>query len=750
MRRVDPTYSPLLLHPVFRRRLLLLWALSLIYLTGCGSTPWLVRTNSLAPWMNESVADWVKKPLRPSERTTVLLRRLDLQSQLDGEPEVLLSGLQHHLEREQSPEVLAAYAEIAFLAGQKIEPVDRKRAFDIYAASVAHAYLYLFDPRLAEQRNEYDPQFRFVSSLYNNSLDRALRIIVEEGRLQPGSVYTCNALNHTIDLRVVARNVSWRGHDVERFEFVSDFETTGIVNTYRTYGLGVPLIAIRKRPPEPTPPERRSEVEKFYPDTLALPVTAFLRLDPAMITGAGSRPRLRATLELIDPLVANHVNVARRPVPIESDLTTPIAYGLDHMQFDDFTVSTFGMLQPETAREHHGLFMMEPYQPNKIPVVLVHGLWSSPVTWVEMFNDLRGDPTIRARYQFWYYFYPTGQPFLYTGATLRRDLAQLRRELDPHRNQPALDQMVLVGHSMGGLVSKLQAVDSGDEFWDLVADKPFHELQLDDETREQVAEVFYFRANPGVRRVVTIATPHEGSQLSNSITRWLARTFFSLPQPLVQLTDRLKRENSEALKLKHEFDLPTSIDTLSPDSPALVALRNRPRPPWVTYNNIYGEVDEGNWFSRFHGPSDGVVPVPSAQAKFAATHLAVPAEHQTIHRHPKTVLEMRRILRDHLAMLDQEAATRHAQQHAMWVAQQQQQPPGEPAGAAGTRWEIAPGDRSSHSLFASPAMADGAAGPPVDANWPATRADSAHRSPHGAVITGARAPGERPADPVRR
>ena len=116
--------------------------------------------------------------------------------------------------------------------------------------------------------------------------------------------------------------------------------------------------------------------------------------------------------------------------------------------------------------------MLEPYQPGKIPVLMIHGLWSSPITWMEMFNDLRGDPDLRSQYQFWFYLYPTGQPFWRSATQLREDLADVRKTVDPTRHEAALDQMVLVGHSMGGLVANMQIVNSRDDFWHIVSDKP--------------------------------------------------------------------------------------------------------------------------------------------------------------------------------------------------------------------------------------------------------------------------------------
>ena len=109
--------------------------------------------------------------------------------------------------------------------------------------------------------------------------------------------------------------------------------------------------------------------------------------------------------------------------------------------------------------------MLEPYQPGKIPVVMVHGLLSSPLTWAPAFNELQADPELRKRFQFLVVFYPTGNSYIATAADLRRDLDKFREDIDPQHKDAALDDMVLIGHSMGGLISKLMTVDSGDDFW---------------------------------------------------------------------------------------------------------------------------------------------------------------------------------------------------------------------------------------------------------------------------------------------
>ena len=217
-------------------------------------------------------------------------------------------------------------------------------------------------------------------------------------------------------------------------------------------------------------------------------------------------------MELYDPLALDDTLVGNLRVPLESDLSTPLAYFLSKVPLEN--VATEGLFQPERLLDIRpdrqtpvmGMYMVQPYEPGKIPVVMVHGLWSSPMTWMEMFNDLRSIAAIRQRYQFWFYLYPTGQPFWTSAAELRRDLAEVRSVVDPQHREPALDQMVLVGHSMGGLVARMQTIESGDEFWKLAGHIPLDQVKTEPEVRDKLQSVFYFHANPSIRHVVTIAT----------------------------------------------------------------------------------------------------------------------------------------------------------------------------------------------------------------------------------------------------
>ena len=450
------------------------------------------------------------------------------------------------------------------------------------------------------------------------------------------------------DITCVLRGGVWRPDDFDHFEFVSDYEMKGLKNHYQTHGLGVPLIVVRRSY------QGEPEAARYYPPGLSFPVTAFLR----PLGGPSQGGHRQGLLELTDPLEINDTCVGRLQVPLESDLTTPLAYFLAKVPME--SLATAGLFRPEQLLAQHGdkqtmikgLYMVQPYEPGKIPVVFIHGLWSSPMTWMEMFNDLRSSPDIRQHYQFWFYLYPTGQPFWLSAAQLRRELYVLRQVVDPQRREPALDQMVLVGHSMGGLVARLQTLESGQDYWNLASRIPWEQVKAEPLVHQRLGEVFYFHPNPSVRRVVTIATPYAGTSFSNQTTQYLLDKLIRLPDPLVNAQRQLFRDNPAMLFSGSLMTIETSIDSLSPDSPFLAAMRASPRAPWVKYDNIIGEIPASWWLRQTLGEhSDGVVTVESARSPDAELAAMVPEFHTTVHCHPLTVMAVRRILQDHLDML---------------------------------------------------------------------------------------------------
>jgi hypothetical protein len=610
---------------------------------------------ALRPTPHSALGEQLKLSARggpkPSDRTLQFLRVYDLDEDLKGDPQSLLQKVQAVIEREPSADKVYCIAELSYLQAKRVESAKPQLALNFYGAAVLNAYQYLFDERFRPTRNPYDPHFRTACDLYNASLEAALRLVRKEQNFLPDNSYTIRTAGGNWDIRCVLREGIWRKEDFERFEFASDYEILGLKNHYHTYGLGVPLIAVRRSYPGEPP------AASYYPKELCFAVTALLRPAPeagGTDAGAAGPYHRRGVLELFDPLVTDDIVLGSVRVPLESDFTTPLAYSLANPAFD---VPTEGLLRPErlltkanNARPLMGLYMIQPYEPGKIPVLMVHGLWSSPMTWMAMFNDLRSIPEVRDHYQFWFYLYPTGQPFWISAAMLRRDLADVRRTLDPEHREPALDQMVVIGHSMGGLLSRMQTVPSGNAYWSMVSDKPFEAVKGDAQLRQRLMDCFFFQPNPSIRRVVTIGTPLHGNTFSNQTTQWLAAKLILLPTMYMQSQEALFRDNKGLFSDKSLLRISNSIDGLSPGVPIFPVLVSSPRPPWVTYHNIIGMLPHQGLLGKLAN-GDGVVTYESAHVDDVASEMIVPAEHSSVHTHPLAVLEVRRILLQHLAEL---------------------------------------------------------------------------------------------------
>ena len=623
------------------RAMMVLAVAAAIAAGGCTSTKYVkLRSVPRSPLAGQLMLTSWSGP-RPTPRTMQVLRRYDLVGELDGDPRVQVDKLQAVFSNAPSPENLYSLAELSFLGGRKLEAKNEDAALDLYGAAVNHAYMYLFDARFAPQRNPYDPQFRKACDLYNGALENSMRIVRKRQGLLPGKSHSIESGGQHWDVTIVVNGNRWRPEDFVRFEFASDYEVQGLSNQYETYGLGVPLIAVCKNV------RTQGPQSEFIPPELSFAVTAFLRVLPdAGATAENTAAAHHCVLELYDPLVSTDIVLGDRRIPLESDLSTPLAYFLNDPRFD--RLATAGLLMSAGENTIRGLYMLEPYEPGKIPVLMVHGLWSSPLTWMEMFNDLRSLREIRDHYQFWFYVYPTGQPFWNSAAQMREDLAHVRQVIDPQHREPALDQMVLVGHSMGGLVSRLQTIDSGEDFWRMCSDRPFSEVKASPEERQVLAQTYFFHPNPSVRRVITIGTPHQGSKFANDTTRWLAEKLITLPERTLQGRDELARENPGVFRTASLCEVKTSLDSLAPESPVFSVLASAKRPAWVKYHNIVGVVPRKGILGWIAHNGDGAVSYRSAHVEGVASELVVPADHLTVHRHPLSVLEVQKILLLHL------------------------------------------------------------------------------------------------------
>ena len=161
----------------------------------------------------------------------------------------------------------------------------------------------------------------------------------------------------------------------------------------------------------------------------------------------------------------------------------------------------------------------------------------------------------------------------YSATLLRRDLDEVRRKFDPERSDAAFDRMVLVGHSMGGLLAKMMVQESGTRLWQLVSERPVGDLAGDQADCDLFRSALIYKPRPEVRRVVFIATPHRGSRVDRGGLERLGSRLVRLPDPLRASYDRLIARNGPDFFTEHfRKGLPTSIDELEWQSPILMGL----------------------------------------------------------------------------------------------------------------------------------------------------------------------------------
>jgi pimeloyl-ACP methyl ester carboxylesterase len=312
-----------------------------------------------------------------------------------------------------------------------------------------------------------------------------------------------------------------------------------------------------------------------------------------------------------------------------------------------------GHVSPNSAAElnklsHYeptGLSLPHPYVRGKVPVLLVHGLWASPWSWHRMIEGLLADPAIQGNFQFWTYGYSTGDPIPYSAYLFRRDLDEARLRLDPGRSDAALDRMVLVGHSMGGLLAKMIAVESGDRLWQVVSDRPFGEMIGEEDDRTLLRHGLVFGAHPSVRRVVYIATPHRGSRFDQGSIQRLGTRLIRLPDPLRAAHRRLVAQNPPNFFREYfRKGIPSSIDELEWGSPILTGLSALAHSPDLKVHSIIAVRPDASPDQR----TDGLVSYESAHVAGVVSEKVVTTGH-LCQEHPEVISEVRRILAEQAA-----------------------------------------------------------------------------------------------------
>jgi len=613
-------------------------ALSALLLAGC-TTPIGATKASMPVAYRQANASAMEG--EASSESRLVLHRFDLDKQFASHPAEALKFLHEKACKDDRRDLVFALAELSYLHAYRLErsvkASEPRHARDYYLSAAIYSYLYLFGPGRQPPPTRFDDRFRIACDVYNAGLAKGLCspertnavVLLEDGprQLPPGRV----------EVHLDTNAFPFALSRFETFLSADQFLVRGLSVRDRQSGLGAPLIGVGKRVDQ-------------SPMTRRLPATIFAR--PNGDLQAWNAGQLSLALELYSAFGSNVVQVGDATIPLETDLTVSLAHALNQT-----FVWSLGMGQFLSSVEQikTDVYLAQPYQRGRIPVVFVHGTFSSPIWWAEMMNTLRADPEIRQRCQFWFFVYSSSNPVVYSAADLRDALRDKLASLDPEGKDAALQEMVVIGHSQGGLLTKLTAVDTGDKLLRSLTGQDLDSITMSDEGKAKLRRLLYVKPLPFVKEVIFISTPHRGSFRSTTWARNLARALIRLPATLVQssteyydyMTDDVKKVVGGK---KKTF---TSADGMSPDNPLLESLAGIPLVPGVKGHSIIAVKGDGD-------PKlgdDGVVKYTSAHLDGMESEFIVRSDHSA-QLNPLAIDEVRRILVEHLTASSRDIVNR--------------------------------------------------------------------------------------------
>jgi pimeloyl-ACP methyl ester carboxylesterase len=464
-----------------------------------------------------------------------------------------------------------------------------------------------------------DPSNDRAVQVYNYSVGRIVSLLQSTGKLpRSGAVTIATGVRpYTLTFASDVKDFA----DPQTCHFIPADELAISGKDYtqriRREGIGAPVLAERDSP------LKNARKQFLIPEKIFYSLTAMLEYK-------GSEARLA----MKDPLISDRIAIAGRNYPLAADLSigTAALLAKDRPQRLGF----IRMIRPAKYAYTARLVRLQPYDPNKIPVLMIHGLQDTPATWAPLINELRTDPQINRQYQFWVYNYPSGYPFPYSAELLREELDRVDKTYPDHK------KIILIGHSMGGLVARLMVTDSNLLVWNDYFGKPPDAVPMDPEAKKFIESLLIFQHRPEVRRVIFISTPHRGSEIASNWIGRIGMALVKLPANLTKTETAVMPFETKAganVQKPNRLHFPTSIDTLSPNNRFVLALNTLPIANHIPYHSVIGDRGRGDTPNS----SDGVVAYWSSHLARAQSELIVPSDHGA-HQNKEGMEEVHRIL----------------------------------------------------------------------------------------------------------
>lgn len=509
-----------------------------------------------------------------------------------------------------------------------------------YLEAARFAYAYLFHSERPMSMRTLEERPTQVRDYYNFSVQQALSKIFEErlSAARPDRKESSISISGwKLHVKVNGAEGSRLGVLPEAILPASELSFDGLRNQYRRDGLGAEMVAV-------LPADSKKDAvwsEMRYPALTAVIDFPGNTLDDVLRSQ-------EAALNIYDPFSTERISIGGSHVPLAGNFTS--GYGL-WLARSDFATQSLGtlfglemLLGGGDMLEAPHVYLMQPYQPQKKTVIMIHGLASSPEAWINVANEIMGDETLSREYQIWQVYYPTSFPIALNNAAIRKAVTQTLQALDADGKNPASQDILLIGHSMGGILSRLMVSSSGDKLWNAMLEKRKLSREVQEKVREKMHDYMFFEPLPQVGRAVFIAAPHRGTPFADmSIARFIAglvtlpvKVVNGIIEPAVTLI---------APELKGKKQPINGIANLSAKDDFIVRAAALPISPAVPYHSIIGNDTPDVPLAE---SSDSIVPYSSSHLDGAVSEKVIPSGH-SVQETPEAILEIRRIMHEHLA-----------------------------------------------------------------------------------------------------
>ncbi|ROP79310.1 hypothetical protein EDF74_0356 [Stenotrophomonas rhizophila] len=529
------------------------------------------------------------------------------------------------------------------------KPKDREKtpmsdaALDAWLEAARYAYAYLFFSGRTPSDRAFEDRQTQVRDYYNYAAEQTASVVFKRSRESALEGEDYNAAVAGERWTLTADFDELRMQTIPtRMVSASALSFAGLRSTYRRDGFGAELVVIMD-PPKLVAPADGEKVEiPQYSEMSAINATALLRFKGDTLQQVLDTTQV--LFEVYSPESTERVDLHGEKVPLAGNFTAAYGIWLAQSGFATQSLRTLFGLSEGIGAPH--MYLMQPWDPNRRIIFMLHGLGSSPEAWVNVANEIMGDPELRRHFQVWQVYYPTNAPIALNRYEINQAFNNTLKHFDPTGITPASKDMVFIGHSMGGVLARLLVTSSGDVLWnDLLANYDLKGERLK-RVETKLGPLLHFTAEPNVERAIFIAAPHKGTDIAGNRLGRLIGRLVRLPITLLGKFEDVfvTLQESESANSTTKLQIPNSIDNLKASDPFVKAAGALPITPGLKYHSIIAQRKPEVPLLQ---SDDGLVPYWSAHLEGAVSEKVILSGH-SVQETPQAVLEIRRILREDL------------------------------------------------------------------------------------------------------